>query len=41
MKKRFSEEQIGRMQITNSLYEADVDVVFKNPLELIAKALRE
>jgi glycolate oxidase iron-sulfur subunit len=30
-----------RMQITNSLFEADVDVVFKNPLELIAKALRE
>ena len=29
-----------RMQITNSLYEADVDVVFKNPIELIAKALR-
>jgi glycolate oxidase iron-sulfur subunit len=29
-----------RMQITNSLYEADVDVVFKNPLELIAEALK-
>jgi glycolate oxidase iron-sulfur subunit len=29
-----------RMQITNSLFEADVDVVFKNPLELIAKALK-
>lgn len=30
-----------RMQITNSLYEADVDVVFKNPIELIAKALKK
>jgi glycolate oxidase iron-sulfur subunit len=29
-----------RMQITNSLYEADVDVVFKNPIELIADALK-
>lgn len=29
-----------RMQITNSLYEADVDAVFKNPIELIAKALK-
>ncbi|PLY11431.1 MAG: glycerol-3-phosphate dehydrogenase [Arcobacter sp.] len=28
-----------RMQITNSLYQADVDVVFKNPIELIAEAL--
>ncbi len=30
-----------RMQITNSLFQDKVDVVFKNPLELIAKALRE
>lgn len=29
-----------RMQINNSLYEANVDVVFKNPIELIAEALR-
>ncbi len=28
-----------RMQITNSLYQAKVDVVFKNPIELIAEAL--
>ncbi|KFN40835.1 MAG: glycerol-3-phosphate dehydrogenase [Sulfuricurvum sp. MLSB] len=30
-----------RMQINNSLHEADVDVVFKNPIELIAEALRK
>ncbi len=31
-----------RMQITNSLYQSDVkDVVFKNPIELIAEALEE
>ncbi len=30
-----------RMQITNSLFQDDVDVVFKHPLELIAKALKE
>jgi len=30
-----------RMQITNSLFHSDVDVVFKNPIELIAKALKE
>ena len=30
-----------RMQITNSLFQDKVDVVFKNPLELIAKALKE
>lgn len=30
-----------RMQITNSLYEADADVVFKNPIELIAEALKK
>jgi len=30
-----------RMQINNSLYEADVDVVFKNPIELIAEALKQ
>ncbi len=29
-----------RMQITNSLYQSDVDVVFKNPIELIAEALK-
>ncbi|MDX1809568.1 MAG: (Fe-S)-binding protein [Sulfurospirillaceae bacterium] len=29
-----------RMQITNSLFQSDVDVVFQNPIELIAKALR-
>jgi glycolate oxidase iron-sulfur subunit len=29
-----------RMQITNSLYDGDVDVVFRNPIELIAKALK-
>ena len=28
-----------RMQISNSLYQADVDVQFKNPIELIAEAL--
>jgi glycolate oxidase iron-sulfur subunit len=36
-----SECSACRMQITNSLYEADVDVVFKNPIELIADALQE
>jgi glycolate oxidase iron-sulfur subunit len=31
-----------RMQITNSLHNADVqDVVFKNPIELIADALEK
>ncbi|HLD23683.1 MAG TPA: (Fe-S)-binding protein [Sulfuricurvum sp.] len=30
-----------RMQINNSLSEANVDVVFKNPIELIAEALRK
>jgi glycolate oxidase iron-sulfur subunit len=30
-----------RMQITNSLYLADVDVQFKNPIELIAQALED
>ncbi len=30
-----------RMQISNSLHQNDVDVEFKNPIELIAKALRE
>jgi glycolate oxidase iron-sulfur subunit len=29
------------MQITNSLYQANVDVVFKNPIELIAEALED
>lgn len=30
-----------RMQITNSLHLANVDVVFKNPIELIAEALED
>jgi len=30
-----------RMQINNSMNEANVDVVFKNPIELIAEALRQ
>jgi len=30
-----------RMQINNSLYNTGVDVEFKNPIELIAKALKE
>jgi glycolate oxidase iron-sulfur subunit len=30
-----------RMQINNSMYQADVDVVFKNPIELIAEALEK
>ncbi len=30
-----------RMQINNSMNEADLDVVFKNPIELIAEALRK
>jgi glycolate oxidase iron-sulfur subunit len=30
-----------RMQISNSLHQADVDVVFKNPVELIAEALKK
>ena len=29
-----------RMQITDSLHQADVDVTFKNPIELIAEALK-
>jgi len=29
-----------RMQISNSLHQEDVDVVFKNPVELIAEALK-
>lgn len=29
-----------RMQINNSMHEADVDVVFKNPIELIAEVLK-
>jgi glycolate oxidase iron-sulfur subunit len=29
-----------RMQISDSLHQANVDVVFKNPVELIAEALR-
>jgi len=29
-----------RMQISNSLHQANVDVTFKNPIELIAKALK-
>ena len=30
-----------RMQINNSMYQADVDVVFKNPIELIAEVLEK
>jgi len=30
-----------RMQINNSMHEANVDVIFKNPIELIAEALKE
>lgn len=30
-----------RMQITNSLYEAKVDIIFKNPIELISEALKK
>jgi len=30
-----------RMQISNSLYNENIDVVFKNPVELIAQALKE
>jgi len=30
-----------RMQISNSLHQSDVDVVFKNPVELIAEALKK
>ena len=30
-----------RMQISNSLHQAEVDVVFKNPVELIAEALKD
>ncbi|QDF28927.1 (Fe-S)-binding protein [Halarcobacter anaerophilus] len=30
-----------RMQITNSLHQADVNVEFKNPIELIAQALED
>ena len=30
-----------RMQISNALHQAEVDVVFKNPVELIAEALRD
>jgi len=30
-----------RMQISNSLYQTDAETVFKNPIELIAEALRE
>lgn len=29
-----------RMQINNSMFEANVDVVFKNPIELMAEALK-
>ncbi len=36
-----SECSACRMQITNSLSAADVDVVFKNPIELIAEALED
>ncbi len=30
-----------RMQINNSLFDAKVDIAFKNPIELIAQALKE
>jgi glycolate oxidase iron-sulfur subunit len=30
-----------RMQINNSMFEANVDVVFKNPIELMAEALKK
>lgn len=30
-----------RMQLSNAMYLKDVDVTFKNPIELIAKALKE
>ncbi len=30
-----------RMQLSNALYQADVDAVFKNPIELVAEALKE
>lgn len=30
-----------RMQINNSMYQADMDVIFKNPIELIAQALEK
>jgi len=30
-----------RMQINDSMYQANVDVVFKNPIELIAQVLEE
>ncbi len=36
-----SECSACRMQISNSLHDAKVDTIFKNPIELIAKALRE
>jgi glycolate oxidase iron-sulfur subunit len=29
-----------RMQISNSLHQAEIDVIFKNPIELIAEALK-
>lgn len=35
-----SECSACRMQINNSMHEANVDVVFKNPIELIAEALK-
>jgi glycolate oxidase iron-sulfur subunit len=35
-----SECSACRMQINNSMHEANVDVVFKNPIELIAQALK-
>jgi len=36
-----SECSACRMQISNSLHDAKVETIFKNPIELIAKALRE
>ncbi len=36
-----SECSACRMQITNSLYDEGVDIIFRNPIELIADALKE
>jgi len=30
-----------RMQINNSLHQAEVETIFKNPIELIAEALKK
>lgn len=36
-----SECSACRMQLTNAMFEADVDTIFKNPIELIADALEK